>query len=106
MNLFIDDERFPPDNGQPWHVVRSTAEAVKYVSENGVPDLISFDHDLGGEDTAIKFIHWLIDRDLENPGLIGKNFKFVIHSQNPVGARNIEKLLSGYLGFRLKQGNL
>lgn len=106
MNLFIDDERFPPSNGQTWHVVRSTAEAIEYVSKKGVPDLISFDHDLGGEDTAIKFVHWLIDRDLERPGFIGRNFRFIIHSQNPVGASNIEKLLSGYLRFRLQEGRL
>ena len=106
MNLFIDDERFPPGNGDEWHIVRITAEAIEYVSKNGVPDLISFDHDLGGDDTAIDFVHWLIDRDLKNPGFIGSNCKFVVHSQNPVGARNIEKLLSAYLGFRLKQGNL
>lgn len=103
ISLFLDDERFPPNNGGPWHVVRSSKEAVDYVSKNGVPDLISFDHDLGGEDTAIRFVNWLINRDLETPGFISQNFRFVIHSQNPIGAKNIEQLLSRYLQFRLEE---
>ncbi|QQN68140.1 cyclic-phosphate processing receiver domain-containing protein [Comamonas testosteroni] len=106
INLFLDDERFPPNQGGPWHVVRSTEEAADYVSNNGVPDLISFDHDLGGEDTAIRFVNWLINRDLESPGFIGPNFRFVIHSQNPVGAKNLEHLLSRYLQFRLEESKL
>jgi hypothetical protein len=45
----------------------------------------------------------LINRDLETPGFISQNFRFVIHSQNPIGAKNIEQLLSRYLQFRLEE---
>ncbi len=46
-NLFLDDERFPPNDGKDWVIVRSVQEAVDYVEVNGLPSFISFDNDLG-----------------------------------------------------------
>jgi hypothetical protein len=93
--MFIDDERFPPARGD-WVIVRSSEEAINTVLFAGVPDFISFDHDLGGNDTSMCFIHWLIDAHLsgEIPTFING---FDVHSQNPVGARNIRGLLLGYM---------
>ena len=99
MKLFIDDIRNPSDVG--WHVARSSQEAISFMSRQGCPRVISFDHDLGGEDTAMKVVKWMIEKDLdEQGGFIPEDFAFLIHSSNPVGRRNIDALLSRYLAFR------
>lgn len=102
MKLFIDDERMPPGNLSDWHIVRSSQEAIEYARQHGVPSFISFDHDLGGEDTAMIFARWLIEQDLDTPGTLPVDFAFTVHSQNPVGAHNIRSLLEGYLSTRAR----
>jgi hypothetical protein len=79
----------------------------------GIPDMISFDHDLG-EDVAISKVKmgtskrqarkekketksgydcakWLVDYCLDNET---PTPHFVVHSANPVGAENIRGLLN------------
>ncbi len=98
--LFLDDERVPAsDDGPAWIIARSTKEAVQVVKSHGLPEFISFDHDLGEGDTSIDFIHWLIDTTLDSIEL-GANPKFpnyTVHSQNPVGKENIESLMDSFL---------
>jgi len=119
--LFLDDERVPSDvtwvhieRTTEWEIVRSFNEAVDWVLKNGVPNVISFDHDLGYEafDTnehgivvvtdstecksGYDFAKWLVNYDLEE-NVFPKNFQFTVHSMNPVGARNIMALLNNYL---------
>jgi len=45
--LFLDDIRNPKSDG--WEIVRNYEDFVKYITENGLPDEISFDHDLGDD---------------------------------------------------------
>lgn len=97
MKLFIDDERFPPDDGADWHIVRSSKEAIDYVSENGFPDFISFDHDLGGQDTSMVFLHAVSDSILEFDSM---PFAYYVHSQNPIGVANIHGLLNSLAKFQ------
>lgn len=97
LKLFIDDERYPVDNS--FRVVRTSKEAMNFVKTNGMPDFISFDHDLGGSDTAMVFVNWLIDYDLDHD-VIKKYFAFYVHSQNPIGKKNIEGTINGYLRFK------
>lgn len=97
--LFIDDLRDPIDPA--WTVARSSAEAIALLLERGCPDEISFDHDLGGDDTAMAVVHRLIDLDLDADGaFIPLTFRFSVHSANPVGAANLRALLERYLGLR------
>lgn len=101
IKLFLDDERFPPDDGSEWVIVRSSFNAWAYCYDNGCPSFISFDHDLGENDTAMLFIHTLINHDLDHPGFIPADFSFEVHSQNPIGKQNIEGLLNSYLRSRM-----
>ena len=89
--LFIDDERFPPDSwvGGNYKIARSSSEAIAFVEDYGMPNFISFDHDLGGDDTSMRFIGALISMLLDGFVVIPKDFDFYVHSQNPVGAGNI-----------------
>lgn len=93
--LFIDDERHPV--GDDWVIARSSAEAIAIVEINGAPLEIAFDHDLGGDDTSIRFINWFQDAIIDGNAQIPVGFNYSVHSQNPVGARNIKGRMDGIL---------
>lgn len=80
--LFIDDERFPVDDG--WVIARTSADAIAEIARRGWPTYISFDHDLGGDDTAMPVVNWMLEQVLDGAyqGVIPD---FYIHSQNPIG---------------------
>lgn len=92
--LFIDDERDPPNDGTEWVVVRNSKHACHWVAYYGLPDFISFDHDLGGDDTSMNFLQWLATDCLED----GREFTFdyYVHSQNPIGKANIEGFIESF----------
>ena len=100
-NLFLDDERFPSGDSMDWVVVRSYDEAVAQVLNWGFPSFISFDHDLGpDEKTGYDFAKWIVELDMDHGVIDVENFEFYVHSQNPVGKENIEKLLENYLKMK------
>ena len=106
IKLYIDDIREPKNEG--FIIVRSFEEAVNYMKENGIPEYISFDHDLGIkengklEKTGLDIAKWIINQDLNGDLVIPENFEFNVHSANPVGANNIKDLLNCYLEFKSK----
>lgn len=97
--LFLDDERFPPNDGGDWLIVRSSEEAC-FWCKHSVPSYISFDHDLGGNDTAMVFVKWMIEQDIDRPGFIPYDFTYYVHSQNPIGRDAIIGLIENYLRHR------
>jgi hypothetical protein len=111
-NLFIDDERFPPDDGREWVIARTYGEALLEVFNRGFPSYISFDHDLGenqktGHDIAKQLVdNDMISGDRESRAAykFAPDFGFYVHSQNPIGKANIEGLLNNYLNFKNTQG--
>ena len=126
MNLFLDDFRNPIDvfsythkqiyMSFNWDIVRSYPEFVNYIhsyydNKGGLPELISFDHDLadehysgmnhGGyinydgskEKTGYSCALWLVNFCMDN------NLKlpyFLCHSMNPEGKKNIMTLLTNF----------
>lgn len=95
--LFIDDERFPV--GEDWVITRSSVAATYVICTFGIPNYISFDHDLGGEDTSVVFIKWLIEHILDNNLALPPDFEYYVHSQNPIGKKNIESLMDSFIKF-------
>ena len=93
--LFIDDERFPVTND--WVIARTSKEAINYVYDRGMPNEISFDHDLGGDDTSIFFLKWLVNQMLDGNIYLPYGFTYSIHSQNPIGVKNIEAYMQDIL---------
>jgi len=117
MNIFLDDIRNPKDAiglvddrlnrfywESEWQVVRNYEEFVDFITKNGIPDFISFDHDLADqhynndndysgytEKTGYEAAKWLVDYCLENECKIPC---YIVHSANPVGKLNIESYLS------------
>lgn len=90
MKLFIDDIRNPP--GDDFSVVRSTQEAIEWVKTNGMPTFISFDHDLGGEDTSMIFLHKLYEFWNETDTIP----EYTVHSANPIGSKNIVSFMESW----------
>lgn len=97
MNLYLDDLRSTPEN---FKRVYDYDEFVNFINKNGVPEFISFDHDLGEGKTGFDCAKFLVEFCLDN-GVSEINFQ--VHSQNPVGKENIEKLLDNF--NRLKNQN-
>ena len=102
MKLYIDDIRTP--KGSFDKIVRTSSEAINFVETNGCPDFISFDHDLGADDTSMIFLKWLINKDLDmNGNFIPIDFTWNVHSANPVGEANINGYLKSYMTQKLKR---
>lgn len=97
--VLIDDERsFYPsiekDLGDRLVVLRSSAEATQWLSENNQRVYQLFlDHDLGHTDGNNDTIMPVVDYICENPQNI---FQILVHTQNPVGAVNIMRALEGH----------
>lgn len=94
LKLSIDDLRECPEG---FDIVRSSKEAIDYIKTNGVPDIISFDHDLGADDTSMEVVNFIINGVLDGELQIPENFIFFIHSANPVGSENIKRTLLNFI---------
>lgn len=97
MKIYLDDIRTPKDEG--WIIVRSYDEFVSYIEKHGLPDFISFDHDLGysmieDEKTGYDAAKWLVEYYLDNGIKMPINFN--VHSANPIGAENIRKYINNF----------
>jgi len=91
--LFIDDIRMPPPPFADWVVVRSSEQALAYIQKHGMPVFISFDHDLGGDDTTMVFLRRLVDtvwNGTDTPP------DYIVHSANPVGSLNIISFMDSW----------
>ena len=114
--LYLDDIRIPqniPLDHEPWTIVRSYNDFVAYIKENGLPSLISFDHDLADEHYRLEFEEWSYTPERMDMGertgydcakwlveyCMDNNLKmcqFTVHSANPAGAQNILGLLNNF----------
>ncbi|MFA7408275.1 MAG: cyclic-phosphate processing receiver domain-containing protein [Anaerolineaceae bacterium] len=112
-----------------FEVARNISHVVELLAFHGsMPDFISFDHDLGdhtasgaqiakflialdmadqhdlyfyGSEVKQEFLKILDDN--RSKFRFSSDFKFVVHSQNPVGKQNIEGILRGYLQHHLNR---
>ena len=103
--IFLDDERSPKDvawiqypSDINWHIARTYAEFSQLIDTEGLPHLISFDHDLQDiqgsvEYTGLSCAKWLTElctvHDLPLP-------TWVVHSRNGPGSANITSWLTSF----------
>ncbi len=127
-NLFLDDMRDPQTSQflrdgdfykkTKWIVVKNYDEFVSYITKNGMPELISFDHDLADEHygthdqldeieyllyeekTGYHCAKWLIDYCMDNNV---EPPRYLVHSMNTAGATNIKYLIENYKRFLKSQ---
>lgn len=110
--MFIDDERQPASNPASWlpeglrnaplAIVRNFNQAKEWFESRGCPAFISFDHDLRGtlSQTGYDIAKLLVQMDVQDKlkvGILEANFQWYVHSQNPVGAQNINQFLHNYI---------
>lgn len=120
-NLFLDDIRQPSECShymptslrsiyllKEWIIVRNYEEFVKVIEEKGLPELVSFDHDLADahydpstwtetftyhEKTGMDCAKWLVEYCMNHNKPLPE---FLVHSQNPVGKVNIQSYLDNF----------
>lgn len=100
--LWLDDVRNPdlylhaPEFfGKKDHVfwVKNYNEFVHWIEENGLPKMISFDHDLGTGKSGYDCAKWLVEYCMNKRRRLPE---FKSHSGNPIGKENILSLLNNY----------
>ena len=111
-NLFLDDERFPKNVTWiqlplvNWIIVRDFKQFVNIIEKRGLPNTVSFDHDLAEdhyrttipkidykEKTGYECAKWLVEYCMER----NLNFpNYTVHSMNPIGKQNIISLIDSY----------
>ena len=121
-HLFLDDERVPSNvkwlELPPYHwvIVRSFDEFVSTIKEHGIPETVSFDHDLAEEHykeyhcahdqkmlsfgtiryhilkekTGYEAAHWLAEHCIATKTPIPNYF---VHTLNDIGRQNIVLVL-------------
>lgn len=108
-NLFLDDERNPSDvywmkvdyGSYTWKIARSVDEAISLIEKYGFPDSMSLDHDLGDNfPTGYDFVKWVVNEDMDNPIMNEDAPEVFYHTQNPIGKKNMESLMTSYLSHR------
>lgn len=102
--LFLDDIRdvkmvYKNLTDEDFVIVRNFKDFKQVIIENGLPELISFDNDLGLDENeniaedgyaAAKWLVYESELDL-------RNLKFNVHLANPVAAQQIQSLLDNYI---------
>lgn len=119
--LFLDDIRQPKDAchivsnpkiywDSDWSTVKNYVEFCEWIKTNGLPDIVSFDHDLadihyeidfndwndatadqlGVEETGLDCAKWMVNYCITNNVTLPE---YYVHSANPVGRKNIKSYL-------------
>jgi hypothetical protein len=118
MKLFLDDRRKPYDvfrlnmdldyyENNEWKIVKSYSEFVNFINKYGLPDIVSFDHDLSYEHylpenqkninynnlkqkTGYHTLEWMLKYCKKK----NKSLPIIkFHTQNIEGEKNMKKLL-------------
>ena len=106
-NPYIDLEGSVPKEKGVVEWVLNYEQFVQWIEKFGLPEIISFDHDLADEHytpedliskeyqekTGMDCAKWLVEYCMDNDKHLPK---FYVHSANPVGADNIKGLLENY----------
>ena len=103
--LWLDDFRKPDDYVKGDYIiswVKNYAEFCLFINENGLPDIVCFDHDLGeeksGYDCAKFLVGYCQEYNLDIP-------EYDIQSSNTVGKDNIRSLMDSWHRFYLENQN-
>ena len=88
IKLYVDDERPCPDG---WVLARNYAEAFHHIDLRRVA-VISLDHDLGEDRTGYDIACYI--EQLAHEDSSYKPPTIYVHSANPVGRQNIERVIA------------
>lgn len=94
MHVFIDDERYPPNDGSHWVIVRDAPTAIKVIRANWERiDKISFDHDLGEPEAGTGYDVVTAIEQMVHDEQITMLPQMVVHSANPTGSARIQAVI-------------
>ncbi len=86
--LWLDDLRpVPQDTSEEYEWVKNFYEFQKWIVENGMPDVLDLDHDLGGDKTGYDCLKFCLG--MHSADKTQKLPELRIHSSNPVGSENM-----------------
>lgn len=106
MRIYLDDERNPKVEKFDY-ISRDYDRFIKLIDDLNYFDAsisyISFDHDLGIGNNGYDCAKFLVNYDIKHK-VLSKDFKFNVHSANPIGAKNIQCYLDNYLRSRSSTG--
>jgi hypothetical protein len=106
--LFLDDFRFPKDvypeaEENKFDIVRSYDDFVEYIEQNGLPEFISIDNDLGFDVKRRKIslsgfdaANWLV----QESGLDLTGLTFKVHSSDSNAVKKITAFLNTSIGSK------
>ncbi len=79
--------------------VKNFDDFVSHIKFKGIPDMISFDHDLGENSkyNGYEILQKITDMILDGEYKLPHGFQFMVHSKNPVGAENIRSFMNNFI---------
>ena len=86
LKLWIDDLRIPPSN---WTWAKTSQEAIDILSRSTSIEIVSYDHDLGGDDTSRRVVLWQCENNVW-PRVAQ------VHSANIVGREYLIGMIERY----------
>lgn len=97
MKIWVDDIRTPPDDTWQWYKTSKeaigclwTVQGVENVTNRkDIIELMSLDHDLGGDDTTRPIVLWCCENEFWPK-------EVVVHSANYVGVELLEGMIERY----------
>ncbi len=94
MKIWLDDVRPAPEGYIHCRSVREAIDAIEKGEKMEKIELVDCDHDLGdyacdGGD-GIKLLDWLVER--------GTLYPVRLHTMNPVGRENMQRIINRYWG--------
>lgn len=99
MKVWIDDIRPAPKG---WFWIKDSNHALRHLKMFSlVIEEISFDHDLGDDDTTVRVADYIEEEAMKDTI---PRYKWHIHSANPVGRKRLQAALESANRFWDEQG--
>jgi len=93
MKIWVDDIRTPHPFEGMWHWFKTSADTIEQLEHckniGLVPDFMSLDHDLGGDDTTRPIVLWMCENEFWP-------VEVRVHSANPCGIDWLEAMIERY----------
>lgn len=93
--LWVDDFRVAPDGS--WVEARKVEQAIRLLATQRFSE-ISLDHDIENrpDDETFKPVAYFIGEKYQNDAFFADDLEVTVHSDNPVGAKEIIAILNDY----------
>lgn len=95
MKIWVDDIRTTPDDTWTW--TKTSEDTINILEKRQfafplgwpLPEVMSLDHDLGGDDTSRRIVLWMCENDFWP-------VEVLVHSANPSGIEWLESMINRY----------